>query len=456
MNEVDQTKAAKANDSSWWRITCFYVPLAIQAFSQSLTHLLVASVVSHGPLGAQEQAAFAQGNSLLFLLGALGSGMVTTGMVFGRSRTGMENFYRLNLRIAALVALLQALICVEPFAYIMFAFVLKLEGDLAQVARMTTLLGIPMQSLFFIRNRSTALLYNEKRSGLSNTATMARIGITAVLSTIFVKVGLTGYFWGAVAMTLPLVAETVIAEKLSRPFLLALPDDDTCEKAPIPKQLRFTIPLSMGGTMLALSGVMVGVFLARVDEGVYTLPVHYIMMGVINPIGFAAMRTQAVTIAFPPAICPRRRLRLFCFAVGLTLSLVPLLFTMPSVARWYFGKVQNLDATGIRMAAQAMAVVAIIPLLQALRGHAEGMAALRRRPNAIMAGQAMYLATIVILLFALLETRILPGYLMGGVSIMAAIAMSQITVRAALVWNDFEDAYGAQARRAPGVTGQQR
>ena len=41
--------------------------------SQSLTYLLVASIVSHGRLGAQEQAAFAQGNALLFLLGALGA-----------------------------------------------------------------------------------------------------------------------------------------------------------------------------------------------------------------------------------------------------------------------------------------------------------------------------------------------------------------------------------------------
>ena len=180
------------------------------------------------------------------------------------------------------------------------------------------------------------------------------------------------------------------------------------------------------------------------------------MMGVINPLGFAAMRMQAVTIAFPPDVCPRGRLRRFCLVAGLALSAVPLLFTVPVVARWYFGSVQNLDAAGIGMATRAMAVVAVIPLLQALRGHAEGMAALRRRPNAIMAGQAMYLASIVILLFSLLETRAVPGYLMGGVSVMVAIAISQLTVRAALVWNDFEDSYGDPSRRAPGISGQPR
>ena len=456
MTQDVQSGEVTARDPSWWRISRFFVPLAVQAFSQSLTYLLVASIVSHGRLGAQEQAAFAQGNALLFLLGALGGGMITTGMVFGRSRTGMENFHRLSLRIAGVVAVLQALVCVQPFAHITFTSMLGLEGALARVARLTTLLGIPMQFVFFVRNRSTALLYNEKKSGLSNMGTMARIAFTAVLAPIFVKAGLTGFFWGSVAMTLPVVAETLIAEALSRPYRLALPDDDSCEKAPIAKQFHFTIPLSMGGIMLSLSTVMVAVFLSRVDEGGYTLPVHYIMMGVINPLGFAAMRMQAVAIAFPPDLCSRRRLRRFCLVAGLALSAVPLLFTVPVVARWYFGSVQNLDAAGIGMATRAMAVVAVIPLLQALRGHAEGMAALRRRPNAIMAGQAMYLASIVILLFSLLETRAVPGYLMGGVSVMVAIAISQLTVRAALVWNDFEDSYGDPSRRAPGISGQPR
>lgn len=451
MNPDVDAMADPAQSPSFWRILRFYVPLAIQGFSQSMTYLLVASIVSHGRLGAQEQAAFAQGNALTFLLGALGGGMITTGMVFGRSRTGMANFHRLSLSIAAVVAVLQVLVCIPPFSHITFTQVLGLDGELANIARFTTLLGIPMQYLFFVRNRSTALLYSEKKSGLSNMATMARIAFTALLAPIFVKAGLTGFVWGSVAMTLPVATETLLADKLSRPYRLALPDDDSCEKAPISKQLHFTIPLSMGGIMLSLSAVMVAVFLARVDEGSYTLPVHYIMMGVINPLGAAAMRTQAVTIAFPPDLCPRRRLRRFCLAAGLALSAVPLLFTLPVVSRWYFGSVQNLDATGIGMAARAMTVVAAIPLLQALRGHAEGMAALRRRPNAIMAGQAMYLASIVILLFALLETRFVPGYLMGGLSILAAVGISQLTVRAALVWNDFEDSYGNPSRRAGGV-----
>ena len=64
----------------------FFVPLAIQAASQSLTYPLVASIISHGRLGTLEFAAFAQGQALMFLLGAIGRGSIPTGMVFARSR----------------------------------------------------------------------------------------------------------------------------------------------------------------------------------------------------------------------------------------------------------------------------------------------------------------------------------------------------------------------------------
>ena len=79
----------------------FFVPLAVQSASQSLSFLLVASIVSHGALREQELAAYAQGQSIIWILGAIGSGLVTTCMVFGRSRTGMANFLRLNVRVMA-------------------------------------------------------------------------------------------------------------------------------------------------------------------------------------------------------------------------------------------------------------------------------------------------------------------------------------------------------------------
>ena len=67
------------------RATRFFVPLLLQAFSQCLTYPLVAAIVSHGELGVKGYAAFAQGQTVMFMIGALGSGLVLTGRARARA-----------------------------------------------------------------------------------------------------------------------------------------------------------------------------------------------------------------------------------------------------------------------------------------------------------------------------------------------------------------------------------
>ena len=88
------------------RVTRFYVPLLLQAFSQSLSYPLVAGIVTHGPDGVDALTAFSQGQMIMFMIGALGIGLVTTGMVFAKTWLGYITFRRLNaMMMAALVAL---------------------------------------------------------------------------------------------------------------------------------------------------------------------------------------------------------------------------------------------------------------------------------------------------------------------------------------------------------------
>ena len=51
------------------RVTRFYVPLLLQAFSQSLTYPLVAGIVTHGPDGVDARTAFSQGQVVMFMMG---------------------------------------------------------------------------------------------------------------------------------------------------------------------------------------------------------------------------------------------------------------------------------------------------------------------------------------------------------------------------------------------------
>ena len=80
-----------------WRLTRFFIPLAVQAASQSLCYPLVAMVASRGPGGPLDLAGLAQSNTVLFFLGIFVISLVPTGMVFARTREGYRQFYRLSL-----------------------------------------------------------------------------------------------------------------------------------------------------------------------------------------------------------------------------------------------------------------------------------------------------------------------------------------------------------------------
>ena len=436
--------APSAAKEGWWRtqgrMLRFFVPLAVQSASQSLSFLLVASIVAHGHLREQELAAYAQGQSIIWILGAIGGGLITTCMVFGRSRTGMANFLRLNAAIMAAAVALELLCCVPPLDGAVFGGLLGLSGEKAWIARRTLLFCIPMQATFFLRNPYLAQLLVEKRSGAANLATLARVGLALVLAPAMIRLGLVGHAWGALAITLPLVLETWLTRRFALPGMRALADAPGAETASVGEQFRFTMPLSFGGVMISATMLGTAYFLGHAPDAAAALPVHYVVTGLFNPVSFAALRMQSVTIAFPPGEdgVDRRAPGAFAAMVGAAMCLILLLPQIPAFARLYFVRVQNLPPELVGYARAALAIAAPIPLLQALKGHGEGLAALRRRPNAILTDQAVYAAVYVGVLSTVTSGRLLPGPVTGVLGITLAIAASLAALRVALVANDYE------------------
>ena len=433
----------------------FYIPLAIQSTAQSLTYPLVASIVSHGPLGSTEYGAFAQGQILLFLFGAIGSGLITTGMVFARTKTGLATFSRLVVRMALAVNALQLLACAPPFDHLIFDVVLRLDAEHARIARNTMLAGVPMQLAFFLRNIYLVVLYNARESVLANNATMARIALTAALSPLFVRAGLSGHLWGMLVMTVPVWLELILTKRYARKFIARLADPPYAEQAPLAKQFIFTMPLSFGGMLLSVSAFMTGIFLARIEDpaapAALIVSIHYIVMGIVNPLGFAGLKMQSLAIAFPPEEYGAARMRAFTLVTGLALASAIFVLQIPALARWYFGAIQNLAPEHVSLAKSTALVMAAHPFLQTVRGRLEGLAALRRRPNAILAGQAVFLATMLMSLLFFTRLQTIPSNMIGGLSILISILTTIITIRVALLWNDFEDKYGAAAAKPQAV-----
>ena len=420
-----------------WRATRFYVPLLIQAFSQCLTYPLVAAIVSHGPTGVSTLTAFAQGQTVMFLIGAIGGGLVMTGMVFARTRAGYLNFIRLNTWMMATLIAVQLVAAMPPFDALIFKHALNLPPDLAETARQTLLWGAPLQATFFVRNVPLVILFNARASAAANNATFIRILLTILASYLFVHIGWTGAMWGLVAMTIPTFAELAFTYVFARRYVRELPNvpndakdlndhNDTNDSALV--QFRFTMPLALGGFLLAAAPLMVATFVGRTTDHVAMLAIHYVTIGLANAIGYAALRIQAVTIQFPPEHDGDRRMLRYAIAAGLSLGLLLVLPALPWIADWYFRIVQNIPPENIGKTQTVMLLYAAWPVLQTVRGYMEGFAAVRRRPSAVLSGQVAYLGTLIAVLAATLHLG-MAGWLMGVTAIILATIATTVAVR---------------------------
>lgn len=419
------------------RATRFYVPLLMQAFSQSLTYPLVASIVSHGRLGVGELTAFAQGQSIMFMIGSLAGGMVTTGMVFAKTLAGYRSFRRLNAVMMAVLLAVQCLMAMPPFDALVFSGLLHLPAEFAEVARKTLLWGAFMQAAFFLRNVPLVMLFNARASGEANVATTVRIALTAAAPYLFIRLGWTGWAWGLAATTVPCFVEWLMTAAYARKYvreLSAAPPPTARDKASssVAGQFHFTWPLSIGAFLLATSPIMVAVFVGRTADAMAMLGVHYVTIGLANPVGYASLRMQPVAIQFPPEYEGDSRMTRYAVCAGLVLGLVPLLAVLPGCGEWYFHVVQNLPTEDAWMARAVMAGYAAWPVLQCVRGLMEGRAAWMKRPKAVLAGQLAYLATLTAVL-ALSLVAGLPGWTMGCIAILVATATTIFAIRAAIV-----------------------
>ena len=99
---------------------------------------------------------------------------------------------------------------------------------------------------------------------------------------------------------------------------------------------------------------------------------------------------QAVSIQFRPEYEGDRRLLIYAVFAGLCLGIIPFIFSLPFVGNWYFGHYQNVPDRILDTARLAIFIYSFICIIHAVRGRIEGIAAARKRPKAVMAGQIFY------------------------------------------------------------------
>lgn len=377
---------------SYAKLAGFFAPLALQSASQGLTYPLVAMVASRAEGGPLNLAGLAQSNTIMFMLGTLGFGLVATGMVFGKTREGFARFRGLTLRLGLAVVVLQALLCLPGVADLLLKHWIGLPPSIARPAHVTLMASVPLQFLFFLRIPYQVSMYNGLASGRASLATLARIVLTALLAPLFCAVGAVGPVWAVVCLSLPVTLEVAASARLAAPFMAALPADQGAP--PLKRELFwFNLPLSASGSLLSLAAMLLGAFIARAEAPERMLPAYYLALGLATPVAFGATRLQEVVLSFHPPQSNERRTLLFALMAGALLGLLPLIFILPGLAEFYYVRLQNLAPADLPIVRWTALGLVAFPLTVALRAQGEGLAGVARKPMTVIAGQAAFLAT---------------------------------------------------------------
>lgn len=396
-------------------LAAYFVPLALQIFTQGATHNLVAMVASRGADGALGFAGLAQANRINFLLGAFTAGLLTAGMVYGKSRAGRVRFGRAAVVAIGGVTAIHCVLNIPPVSRFIFYTLMGLPPAIARNARWAFLLGIPVQVLFAARLPSFATLFLHRATAKAYLATVVRIAFTLGLSIVFVKAGRVGVRWAMVCMVIPVAFEVVGLHVLARPYVRKLPASEEGLPGVLP-MLGFAATFSVGKVLIALSNWLMAGIIARAPEPERVLPVYSVLMVLVGPIAYSATRMQALVVAFSDR--DRRPQRRFALWAGTILGVVPLVVHLPLLSQWYFLGIQRLPAADMLLVAYVGLTLIPFPFLVALRSYAEGLAAVRKRPLAVLAGEITYLAAVVTTGVALLFAET-PGHLIGPLGLLA-------------------------------------
>ncbi len=391
-NIMDPVQSDQAAGRSF---TSFFAPLALQAASQGLTYPLVAMVASQGTGGALNLAGLAQSNTVMFILGTMGFGLITTGMVYGQNREGFSRFQTVTLRIGLAVIALQVFLSLPDPAYWLFERFIGLPVSIAKPAQITLMASVPVQFLFFLRIPFQVAMYNERRTARASTATIMRILLTALLSPAFCRTGLVGPLWAIVCLSVPVGLEVAVSGWLARPYIKKLKPGN----GPLPGKRElffFNLPLSIGGYLLAMSAIVLAAFIARAGQPEQMLPVYYLALGLATPVAYGATRVQEVVLAFGASAGNRRRTMRFALSAGLCLGILPLVFILPGLSELYYVRLQNLPPGDLPLVRLTALALLVYPVCVAIRAQGEGLAGLARKPLTVIMGQGVFMGAVAL------------------------------------------------------------
>ncbi|MDD2694649.1 MAG: hypothetical protein PHD58_01850 [Anaerolineales bacterium] len=201
----------------------FYIPLALTSLLFMLAQPLGSAALSRMPQALESLAVWPVVSGLLFILRSMGVAYNEVVLALLDRPRAVHSLRRFTLLLALVVTGLLLLIIVTPFSTLWFQRFSGLPVDLAELARTSLWIGLPLPALSALQSWfQGAILFGRKTRAVTQ-AVLLYLAVTSALLALGVYWGkATGLYVGIAVMSASMAVQTAWLWQRSRPVFSAL------------------------------------------------------------------------------------------------------------------------------------------------------------------------------------------------------------------------------------------
>jgi progressive ankylosis protein len=434
VSALSAKKPSEAVALSHREILRFYLPLAFSWLFMAIEGPISIGVISRMPQPQINTAAFLIMISLALWIESPVIDLLSTATTLGKNRQHYAVLSRFTLYVMAGVTAVHATVALTPLYWLITTSLLSVPQPVAEAARIGMIIMIPWSAFIGWRRYLQGILIRYGRTrliGIGTTLRVLSVIVTALV--LFLTTNLPGISIAAGALVISVAAEALFAHVVSRDvirkeFLLG---DGAPPETPLTmrKLFSFHMPLTMTTMVMLMGGPVVSAALARTPDSVLALASWQVAITLMFMMRTVVFALPEVVITLYRDAETARKLRAFCFRVGVVTSGILLTLALSGLDQVFFRDVLQAREETVRMAHLGFFAGALMPFIGAMQSYVRGMLTAHHLTAARLFAVLVSMACLFLALAIGLRLQI-TGVVMAALAITFALAAEL----AALVW----------------------
>jgi hypothetical protein len=385
----------KPDPLSFYKIFMVWWPLAASSMLMSAEMPIINAGIARTPDSTAALAGFGIAFSLAIFTEAPIIMLISTAAALAKDRPAFKLIERFAVQLGIFVTVVHFVLAFTPLYDVVVRGWMGVPQAVADAALPALRILILWPAPIGWRRFHQGLLIRLRRTSFISVATIARLMITAAITFITIF-GLHwgGNYAGATAVTLAVIAETLLITLVARPIAASALSADAQTALTYRQLFNFHLPLMVMSALSIVAQPLVSTGLARAPFPTESLASWPSVWGITMLISGLCQSLQETTITFAENARALSRVRRFGLTVGGIASALIAALAFTPLGDWYFGQVIALKDEVRAFANSVLSWMVAYPLLMAIELMLRGLLIRQKRTPAVRLAMGGYVVVL--------------------------------------------------------------